>query len=429
MDDRLDFVLFGATGFTGIHCIPYLHKFSKFQGRTFTWGVAGRSESKLKQVLKKVGKDIGVALDNIPIIIVDVSCEDELLRMARRAKVVLNCCGPFHYLGEPVVKACIAAATHYTDVSAEPYFMEKIQLEYDDAAKKKGVYVVTGSGFDCIPSDMGIVFLQQQFEGTLNSVTTYLKVYMGSGFKLVPIVNYTTWASVICVMGYWNKLKEVRRELFSKKTPIYEPKMKWRTCPHKPSVVDGWAVPFPSADRSIAHRTQRHFYQVDNKRPVQTDIFLVVPHFLLLIGFYIVIGLLRFFCTFDFGRNMFLKYPRIFSAGLVTTEPPSKEIVENTCFEITLDGEGWKTKLPKKDDQYATPCDRRIVGRVSGKDGYATTSVALVLSAIMMITEADKMPSSCGVIPPGAAFAKTSLIKHLMENGLNFEILSRKDLV
>lgn len=61
--------------------------------------------------------------------------------MAQRAKVVINCCGPFYpTLGQAVVKACIAAGTHHVDVSGEPHYMEKVQLEEDEAAKEKGSF-------------------------------------------------------------------------------------------------------------------------------------------------------------------------------------------------------------------------------------------------------------------------------------------------
>lgn len=61
MKDRLDIILFGATGFTGKHCIPYLEKYTKkSNGRNFTWGIAGRSEEKLKAVLKEMGDKIGI---------------------------------------------------------------------------------------------------------------------------------------------------------------------------------------------------------------------------------------------------------------------------------------------------------------------------------------------------------------------------------
>lgn len=59
MADRLDLLILGATGFTGMHCIPYAYKFSKAEGRNLTWGVAGRSEEKLREVLETMGKKIG----------------------------------------------------------------------------------------------------------------------------------------------------------------------------------------------------------------------------------------------------------------------------------------------------------------------------------------------------------------------------------
>lgn len=35
-------------------------------------------------------------------------------------KVVVNCCGPYRFYGEAVVKACINSGTHHVDVSGEP---------------------------------------------------------------------------------------------------------------------------------------------------------------------------------------------------------------------------------------------------------------------------------------------------------------------
>lgn len=59
MEDRLDIIIFGATGFTGLHCIPYVAKLTKSDGRNLSWGVAGRSEEKLKTILTDVGKKLG----------------------------------------------------------------------------------------------------------------------------------------------------------------------------------------------------------------------------------------------------------------------------------------------------------------------------------------------------------------------------------
>lgn len=40
--------------------------------------------------------------------------------MSEQAKVLVNCCGPYRFYGESVVKACIATRTHQVDVSGEP---------------------------------------------------------------------------------------------------------------------------------------------------------------------------------------------------------------------------------------------------------------------------------------------------------------------
>lgn len=55
-------------------------------------------------------------------------------------------------------------------------FLEKMQLDYHTAAKENNCYVVGACGFDSIPSDMGTVFLEQQFAGQVNTVEAYLNI-------------------------------------------------------------------------------------------------------------------------------------------------------------------------------------------------------------------------------------------------------------
>lgn len=165
MADRIDLVIFGATGFTGKHAIEYVYKFSKAEGRSLTWGVAGRSEQKLKEILDEQAKILEADFSQIPIIEADIKDEESLKRMAQRAKIIINCCGPYRFYGEPIVKACVENGTHQVDVSGEPQYIEKMQLEYHKAAQEKGVYIISTCGFDSIPADLGVVFLQQKFDG------------------------------------------------------------------------------------------------------------------------------------------------------------------------------------------------------------------------------------------------------------------------
>lgn len=43
--------------------------------------------------------------------------------------------------------------------------MEKMQLLYNEAAEKAGVYIVSACGFDSIPTDLGVSFLESKFKG------------------------------------------------------------------------------------------------------------------------------------------------------------------------------------------------------------------------------------------------------------------------
>ncbi|CAH1996475.1 unnamed protein product [Acanthoscelides obtectus] len=429
MANRLDLLILGATGFTGKYCIPYVYKLSKTDGKNLSWGIAGRSEEKLKEVLAEMSKKVGADLSNIPIVKCDIKDDESLKKMAEKTKVVINCCGPYRFLGEPVVKACIEVGTHHVDVSGEPQYMEKMELEYNNAAKEKEVYVVSACGLDSIPTDLGIVFLEQNFKGVLNSVVTYIEAWEEGEPTPGPSVNYGTWESAVYGLAHWDELKDLRRKLYKEKLPTFEPKLKPSVIPHQPSVVEGWSLPFPGADRSVVKRTQRHFYERDNKRPIQVDTQFVVKSLLHVILMGICGAIFQILCKFEFGRKLLLNYPEVFSLGMFSKQSPLEKKIEKSWFQVTLYGEGWKEKLADKNDQYKTPCDQYIVGRVKGKNpGYGATCACLVGSAVMIATEKDKMPGSGGVFTPGAAFAKTSLIKLLNENGVTFDIIEQQDI-
>lgn len=55
--------------------------------------------------------------------------------------------------------------------------------------------------------------------------------------------------------------------------------------------------------------------------------------------------------------------------------------------------------------------------------GYGATCVALLAAATTILKEKELLPTP-GVLPPGACFAKTSLISNLSKNGFNFEVIS-----
>lgn len=164
----------------------------------------------------------------------------------------------------------------------------------------------------------------------------------------------------------------------------------------------------------------------------------------------IVSSIFGFLAKFGFGRQLLLKYPKLFSLGTVSHEGPSEEQMENTNFSLTFYGNGWpkEEKLAEGSDKHTNKPTKRLVTRVFCKDpgmtvkchvhvvpfvnksnysnslGYGSTSVALLLSALTILKETDKLPDNGGVLPPGACFAKTNLISKLCDNGFKFEVLS-----
>ena len=55
--ERLDIIIFGATGFTGKIAVFNAVKLAK--EKNVTWGVAGRNQSKLEAVLKEASEKSG----------------------------------------------------------------------------------------------------------------------------------------------------------------------------------------------------------------------------------------------------------------------------------------------------------------------------------------------------------------------------------
>lgn len=417
-NNKLDVIIFGATGFSGKYVVKEAARYVK--ENNFTFGVAGRRKEALESVLKEYAPDL-----NIPIIIADVKDEQSIKKMVEKAKVLINCSGPFAFCGEPVIKACIATKTHYVDISGETMFIEEMQLKYNEAAKKAGVYIISACGFDSIPSDLGIIFTQQKFDGEVNSIEEYFSIPDHVKFSK-PILNFTTLESFINVLGNINKLRENRRKLFSKKLPELKPKLNTkRWLPHKSPFTNNYSVLFSGPDYSIVHRTQRFLYQEYNQRPAQVAIYLSVKtKFLTKIIAIILLLINLILAKFSFGRSLILKHPKLFTYGLVSHKEPSEESINKIEICITFLTRGWTEKLSEPSDVHSDPPNKEMITKVTCTNVYYITAISVLLSALTICKESDKMPQGGGVLTAGAAFSKTSLINKLNDQGLKFEVVS-----
>jgi len=155
-DKSFDVVIYGATGFTGKLVVEYMQeKYGKDEG--ISWATAGRSEEKLNSVREelKVGS-------NVPQLLVDSNDTDSIASMVQQTKCVLTTVGPYQLYGANILQQCVIHGVDYVDLCGEPGWMHEMINEYSDQAKETGARIVFSCGFDSIPFDLGVYFLQKE---------------------------------------------------------------------------------------------------------------------------------------------------------------------------------------------------------------------------------------------------------------------------
>lgn len=185
-----DVVVWGATGFTGSLVAEYLLDAYGADG-DIRWALAARSETKLRALKESLGT--GAA--SLPTILADSSDEASLDALTRRTRVVLTTVGPYAKYGSALVAACVRNATHYCDLAGEAQWIQRMIDEHHDAAEKSGARVVHCCGFDSVPSDLSVWFLQQRaktrFGDYCGAITLLVKAMKGgaSGGTIASMVN------------------------------------------------------------------------------------------------------------------------------------------------------------------------------------------------------------------------------------------------
>ena len=180
MSDReLDVVVCGATGFTGQLVAEYLAG-QYGADNELRWAIAGRSEEKLRGIRR----GLGAAAEHLPIIVADSADADALGELASRTRVVLTTVGPYALYGSNLVAACVDQGTDYCDLAGEVQWIRKMIDTHHDRARETGSRIVHCCGFDSIPMDIGVYFLQQEAKSRhgeyCESIALYVKATRGS---------------------------------------------------------------------------------------------------------------------------------------------------------------------------------------------------------------------------------------------------------
>ncbi|RHX97161.1 hypothetical protein DYB36_005557 [Aphanomyces astaci] len=323
---------------------------------------------------------------DIPIVLANALDELALTAMCQSTTLVINCTGPFRLFGEPVVRCCVAAGTHYVDISGEPQFIETMMLRYNEDARKNACVVVSACGFDSVPSDLGTVFTAQQFPkgGACSSIEAFIST---DGKR----AHATTYECIVLGLAAADELKTLRGNV----APVH----------------------LQGADASIVRNSQRHLVSTrDGAIPCRFAIYATFESVWTLV--YLVVGGLFLFSlgSFKAGRALLIQYPQVFTFGFFNHAGPTEEELATTSFTFQFYAKGY-TNIQSAGT--ASP-DWQVVTTVHGPEpGYIATS-RMVTRCAKVLLDGHVVPR--GVLTTASAFGGTPLISELQQAGITFTV-------
>ncbi len=385
---ELDIIIYGASGFTGRLVAEYL-----VQRGIKDWGMAGRNRGKLVVVRDEIG-----APKDLPLIEADASNTAALIAMCERTRSVLTTVGPYQLYGSELVAACVASGTDYLDLCGEPLWMRQMIDAHEAAAQKSGARIVFSAGFDSIPFDLGVWYLQQAAIKEFGAPVPRVK---GRVRKMQGVASGGTIASMKATLRAVVKdmsLLGLMNNPFALTPGFKGPKQPAGLLPEYDSTTGVWAAPFVMApiNSKNVHRTNfllQHQFGID-----------FVYDEMLLTTLAEAGGALVKVAA---KANPFAK------KGLQPGEGPSKEERENGFYDIVFRGE--------------YPDGRRINAAVKGDrdPGYGSTSKMISEAALTLLTT----EASGGIYTPGGLMAPALIERLVKFAGLSFEIEAKNRVI
>src|SRR5262245_23803435 len=132
----MTWMLYGANGYTG----------ELTAARAVATGMKPILAGRREEAIGPLAKRLGLPWRVFPLEV----AADELA--AAGAKALLLCAGPFSATSAQAVEACLKARAHYIDITGEIAVFEAVHGR-DADAKRAGVVLLPGGGFDVVPSD------------------------------------------------------------------------------------------------------------------------------------------------------------------------------------------------------------------------------------------------------------------------------------
>jgi len=142
----MNYMIYGAYGYTGKLIVE------EALAKGHKPILAGRDEEKTKALAESTG---------LKYVAFDLAETDKLNKVTADVDLVLHCAGPFSATAKPMMKACIRNQAHYLDITGEIEVFE-LAAYLGNQAKEAGIVLMSGVGFDVVPSDCLAAYLKKQ---------------------------------------------------------------------------------------------------------------------------------------------------------------------------------------------------------------------------------------------------------------------------
>ncbi len=399
-----DVIVYGATGFTGR--LVAEHMLATYGvGRDVRWAMAGRSKVKLESVRSEIG-----APDDLPLVIADASDPASVAAMAKATKAIITTVGPYQLYGEPLVAACADAGTDYVDLCGEPAWMAAMIAKYDARAKASGARIVFSCGFDSIPFDLGVTYLQAEAKARLG---VPLKRVRGRVRKMKGGFSGGTIASLMATLESSKRDPSMVKTLadpFALTPGFKGPAQPSGETVERDDAAGQWAAPFIMAtiNTKNVHRSNHLLGRAWGDDFVYDEMMLTgdgADGAKRARGMQrsggIQNALLSFAPTRALLRQFALPKPG---------QGPSKEARETGFYEVGFYGEAADGRL--------------LRASVKGdKDpGYGSTSKMISESALCLVKDVSRDEAAGGVWTPGAALGRKLIARLEANAGMRFTL-------
>jgi len=246
-----DIIVYGATGYTGRLVAEHMLKTYGAAGDV-TWSMAGRSAAKLAEVRGLIG-----APESVPLVVADAADAASLSAMARSAKAIITTVGPYQLYGSGLVTACAEAGCDYVDLTGESHWIAAMIGANEAKAKASGARIVFSCGFDSIPFDLGVFFLEEEAKKRFGAPVARVR---GRVRGLQGGLSGGTLASGMATMAAMQKdasLGAVMGDPFALTPGFKGPAQPDGETPYEDKVTGSWVAPFMMAgiNTKAVHRS------------------------------------------------------------------------------------------------------------------------------------------------------------------------------